>query len=112
MGSKDSEKREAPFVKWVGGKRAAVPTIIPRLPSKFGKYFEPMVGGGAVFFELKHQKIIKSAFISDLNTELITTYCQVRDKPDELILLLRLHAKQHALASPWKDTVDSHGHHK
>jgi len=42
-----------PFLKWVGGKRALVDEIIGRMPERFGAYFEPFVGGGALFFELK-----------------------------------------------------------
>ena len=46
------EKTFQPFVKWVGGKRGLLSQIIPLLPEKFNNYFEPFVGGGALFFEL------------------------------------------------------------
>ena len=58
-------------------------------PSEFndadGRYFEPFVGGGAVFFDLQP----KSAAISDLNSELITTYMVVRDNVECLIKSLK-----------------------
>ena len=41
-----------PFVKWVGGKRSLLPTILPLVPERFNNYFEPFVGGGALYFAL------------------------------------------------------------
>lgn len=39
-----------PFVKWAGGKRQLLPEIKRYLPSKIKDYYEPFVGGGAVFW--------------------------------------------------------------
>lgn len=50
-------------------------------------YFEPFVGGGAVFFDL----LPKKAVLSDLNSELITTYNVIKQAPDKLIRKLREH---------------------
>jgi DNA adenine methylase len=41
-----------PFVKWVGGKRRLVPELLRQAPRSFGRYHEPFVGGGALFFGL------------------------------------------------------------
>ena len=41
-----------PFVKWAGGKRQIMKEIKKYLPEEFNTYYEPFVGGGAVFFEL------------------------------------------------------------
>ena len=41
-----------PFTKWTGGKRQLIPTIKELMPVKFNRYFEPFIGGGALFFEL------------------------------------------------------------
>ena len=38
-----------PFVKWVGGKRGLVSQLLPLMPKSFCNYFEPFVGGGALF---------------------------------------------------------------
>ena len=43
-----------PFVKWVGGKRSLLPELLKRVPAQFGNYYEPFVGGGALFFALKN----------------------------------------------------------
>ena len=55
-----------PFVKWAGGKRQLLPQIKARMPRKFNNYYEPFVGGGAVFFEL----LPKNAVINDINKAL------------------------------------------
>ena len=42
-----------PFLKWVGGKRQLLSEIEKRLPPSYsGRYFEPFLGGGALFFHL------------------------------------------------------------
>ena len=41
-----------PFVKWVGGKRSLLPELLSRIPATFNDYYEPFVGGGALFFAL------------------------------------------------------------
>jgi DNA adenine methylase len=81
-----------PFVKWVGGKRQLLKQfrelgLYP--PEKFDpshhRYFEPFVGGGAVFFDLLPDK----SYLSDTNSELITTYKVIRDDVDALIKSLK-----------------------
>ena len=67
-----------PFLKWVGGKRQLKDDLIKRMQSQFRNYHEPVVGGGACFFELYRRKTIQRAYISDLNEELIDTYIAVR----------------------------------
>ena len=71
----------APFVKWAGGKRQLIDDIRFRLPKTFNNYFEPFIGGGALLLALQP----KSAFINDINSELINTYRQVRDNVDLVI---------------------------
>lgn len=88
-----SRARAQPFVKWAGGKRALVPEILKLLPSTFGNYWEPFVGGGAVFFALADR--IRRAHLSDLNLDLILTYVAVRDHTNAVIKALEEHANKH-----------------
>lgn len=77
----------APFLKWAGGKRALVPTLTALMPPSYGAYYEPFVGGGAVFFALGPAR----AFLNDANEELITCYAAVRDRVDDVLAALAGH---------------------
>jgi len=77
----------SPVVKWVGGKRQILNEILKYVPQKFTTYYEPFVGGGAVFFELQPEK----AVINDINSELINLYQTIKDNVDELIEDLKKH---------------------
>jgi DNA adenine methylase len=72
-----------PILKWAGGKRQMLDKILDRIPteSQYNRYFEPFVGGGAVFFELEPTE----AYISDVNERLINFYTQVQQRPEELV---------------------------
>lgn len=70
-----------PIVKWVGGKRQLMFELIKNMPKSYNRYFEPFIGGGALFFELQPEQ----AYISDMNEELINLYSVVRDNVYELI---------------------------
>ncbi len=74
-----------PFLKWAGGKRQLLPALVPRVPPRYGKYFEPFVGGGALFFALRPVR----AVLADVNARLIRTYAGVRDDVDGVIALLK-----------------------
>lgn len=91
-------KTAQPFVKWVGGKRGLLPDILKKLPKDFNNYFEPFVGGGALFFELFSQGKLKNkkAYLFDKNSELINAYEIVRDNPNDLIMLLKEFKKKHS----------------
>jgi DNA adenine methylase len=86
-----------PFIKWVGGKRRLVPTLLRQAPSDFGNYHEPFVGGGALFFALANQtpQAKRWANLSDQNLRLIRTYRAVRDDVEGLIARLRDYAESH-----------------
>jgi len=86
--------RARPFVKWAGGKRALIPEIAQRLPDSINLYWEPFVGGGAVFFALDSR--INAARLSDINAELALTYHVVKEHPEALIERLAVHADRHA----------------
>jgi DNA adenine methylase len=87
-----------PFVKWVGGKRGLLSQIIPLLPKKFNNYFEPFVGGGALFFELQKEGLLegKKIYLFDINRELINAYTVIKKSPKRLIKSLENLKKQHS----------------
>lgn len=70
-----------PLLKWPGGKRRLVQHILPLIPQRFNKYYEPFLGGAALFFALQPE----TAHLSDKNRELIATYNQVRNNPCAVI---------------------------
>ena len=78
-----------PFLKWCGGKGRMLRRILSRLPEKIGTYYEPFLGGGAVFFELAGQKRFDRAVLGDMCPELMNTFQVVRDDVDTLIGILR-----------------------
>lgn len=80
-------KRMRPFTKWTGGKRKLLPILTELLPDDFNRYYEPFIGGGALLFKL----LPHDAVINDFNEELINSYLQIRDNPNELIDLLAEH---------------------
>lgn len=86
------EQKLKPFTKWTGGKRQLLDILVKNTPSKFDTYFEPFVGGGALFFELTPDK----AVINDLNSDLILSYYAIKNNLDELIDLLREHDKNNS----------------
>ena len=91
-------KKAQPFIKWVGGKRGLLSQIIPLLPKTFNNYFEPFVGGGALFFELYAQGKLdgKNVYLFDINAELINTYNVVKENPSELIETLYDFKEKHS----------------
>lgn len=87
--------RTGPFIKWAGGKRALALVMLRAAPENIRGYWEPFVGGGAVFFALARAGRIPRAYLSDTNHDLILTYQVVRDQVAALIEHLRLHAREH-----------------
>lgn len=77
-------KSVEPFLKWAGGKRNLMPQIEPYIPTSFNAYFEPFLGGGAMFFCLQPEK----AYLNDINSELINAYRCVRYDVDQIIQYL------------------------
>ena len=81
------QNKTYPIVKWVGGKRQLMFELLKNMPANYNRYFEPFIGGGALFFELQPE----NAYISDMNEELINLYSVVRDDVDGLIEDLEKH---------------------
>ncbi len=78
-----------PFVKWVGGKGQLVEQLEKMLPSNgervLTKYVEPMIGGGALFFNILSKYDFEELYISDINAELINAYKAIQQDVESLI---------------------------
>ena len=85
-----------PWAKWAGGKTALLHEILPRLPKKIKTYYEPFVGGGAVFFALATEKRFKRAVLGDANVELVITYAALALDVETVIQRLKAHAGKHS----------------
>ncbi|WP_457564778.1 DNA adenine methylase [Caminibacter sp.] len=87
-----------PFVKWVGGKRQLISELLKYIPKNFNSYFEPFVGGGALFFELYNLGLLngKDVYLFDINKELINAYEVIRDYPQKLIEKLKEFKEKHS----------------
>lgn len=70
-----------PFLKWAGGKRQLIPQLLKHVPAYSGRYFEPFVGGGAMFFALQPDE----AVLADVNRRLMRAYGGVRYDVDGVI---------------------------
>jgi DNA adenine methylase len=70
-----------PILKWAGGKRQLLDELYARFPASHGRYHEPFVGGGALFFDLEPA----DATINDANPRLVNFYERVREEPEALI---------------------------
>jgi DNA adenine methylase len=64
--------RLSPLLKWPGGKERELKYILPEIP-EFKRYFEPFIGGGAVFFSVNGEK-----YINDKSHELIDLYRDIK----------------------------------
>lgn len=81
-----------PFIKWAGGKSSLVVEFEKKglLPKQFNDYYEPFMGGGAVFFYLYNKGLINSnSFLSDVNKELVNVYNEIKQRPKPLIVQLK-----------------------
>ncbi len=89
-----------PFLKWVGGKGQLLPKLLARVEEAgaFGRYHEPFVGGGALFFELQRTNRLPraQAYLSDNNDRLIEAYLGVQTDVEHIITLLERHKARHS----------------
>ena len=89
-----------PFLKWAGGKRQILPALRRFYPARFETYHEPFVGSGAVFFDLVARDAVRAGRVrlTDVNSDLIGCWQQLRDDPEGVIGHLRDLASDRAAA--------------
>jgi DNA adenine methylase len=80
-----SRGRARPVLKWAGGKTQIVDRILSLLPPQIGTYFEPFVGGGAVFFALAAAGRFRRAVIGDRNPDLLCVYRALQKDAESVI---------------------------
>jgi DNA adenine methylase len=94
-----------PIVKWAGGKGKLLDALISRMPARFGRYFEPFLGGGALYFRVAPQR----AMLADCNEDLMNLYRCVAWKVEAVIQRLEVHREEHckehyyAVRERWND---------
>jgi len=75
--------RLTPLLKWAGGKEQELKHILPLIPS-FDAYYEPFVGGGAVFFSIQSQR----KFINDKSPDLFNLYMMTAQQNEDFFRAL------------------------
>ena len=88
-----------PFLKWAGGKTQLLPQLLAEAPERIATYYEPFIGGGALFFALQEEERFDRAVLSDSNGELINAYTQVRDCVEDLVAALEVHQRKYRARS-------------
>lgn len=84
-----------PFLRWVGGKRALVPSLLEWVPEDFRVYHEPFLGSAALFFTLTHWHSRLRAILSDANTRLTRTFNAIQQDVDAVLPPLRIYAEMY-----------------
>ncbi|MCD7807097.1 MAG: DNA adenine methylase [Lachnospiraceae bacterium] len=72
-------KKLPPILKYPGGKEKELPYILPHLPQNCERFFDPFVGGGAVYFALESDVY----FINDKSEELMRLYRMIQSQNEE-----------------------------
>ncbi len=106
------EHAARPFLKWAGGKRQLLPALRQYYPAAFGRYLEPFLGSGAVFFDLHARGALdgRAAVLTDTNRDLIGCYQRLRDSSRDIVRELEQLARGHAKdgASHYYEIRDRH----
>ena len=88
-----------PFLKWAGGKTQLLDKLVPLMPKEINTYYEPFIGGGAVFFKLANERTDFNAKLSDVNEDLITAYLIIQNQVKDLIDSLDVLSKDYFASS-------------
>ncbi|MCS6959716.1 MAG: DNA adenine methylase [Pseudanabaenaceae cyanobacterium SKYGB_i_bin29] len=96
----DRTIRAKPFIKWAGGKTQLLDQFVNYYPrelkeGKIRNYIEPFLGSGAVFLHIVQQYQIESAYLFDVNRDLILTYLVIQQRPEDLLTVLEQYQKNY-----------------
>ena len=81
------------FINWQGNKKKHLKHLLPFVPSEYNTYIEPFVGSGSLFLHLAPSKWI----INDLNKDLINSWMDVRNHPEEVLKTMQNLRRVHLL---------------
>jgi DNA adenine methylase len=97
-----------PFLKWAGGKRQLLPAILARMPQRMGTFYEPFVGGGAVFLALasRRPRPFRRAVLADRNRELIGLWRSIQEEVEAVVEALGELASRPADAGTYYEIRD------
>ncbi|GIX43118.1 MAG: restriction endonuclease subunit M [Leptospiraceae bacterium] len=103
-------KLAKPFIKWAGGKSQLLDQFQKFYPillkeNKIDYYYEPFLGGGAVFFDIIQKYDIKKAYLIDINEDLILTYLVIQNYVYDLIQNLKELEQQYKKLSQEKRKI-------
>ena len=73
-----------PPIRWVGGKRKLLEQLKSKMPDTYNRYYEPFIGGGALFFDVQPE----NAVINDVNQQLLNVYHQLKINPEAVIVAI------------------------
>jgi len=77
----DIEGTLKPFIKWPGGKTRELKYILPNIPKEINNFYEPFIGGGAVYFAINWAN---RYFINDKSTDLINLYKSIKSNKNNI----------------------------
>ena len=83
----DNNKLLKPIIKYPGGKSRELKYILPLMPQKINRYFEPFVGGGATYFGVRP---LQQYYINDKSEELIAVYRAVKNQDIHFLKSIKL----------------------
>lgn len=101
MAVREKDVKLFPILKYPGGKEKELKYILPNLPGACNRYYEPFVGGGAVYFSLESD----AYYINDKSTELINLYNMIKTQNAEFF------QKLNAIDHNWmlmEQIIDNH----
>lgn len=90
-------------MKWAGGKRSILGDLLHYVPLRLTNYYEPFLGGGALYLGICERTSELTAFLSDTNKELINAYSVIKERPEELISSLSILQREYYASSNKKE---------
>lgn len=91
-----------PVIRWIGSKKRIIKDIIKHVPIKYNNYYEPFLGSGVVFLNIKYNTNTK-IYLNDINKDIINLYKCIKNNPNDLIELLEKYRKSYEKSSNKKN---------